>query len=85
MTVYLVGELSYELSKSVASNDADARLVLLEDAVYHATREQSGQLYAVTDDVERRGLRLKLQPGIHLISYEQLVEMMEKEKVLNFL
>ncbi|MDG6997903.1 MAG: hypothetical protein JRN15_02180 [Nitrososphaerota archaeon] len=85
MTVYLVDESSFALAKSFASKDSDAHLVLLEDAVYHATTERNGQLYAITDDVERRGLRSKLQPSIVLISYDQMVEMMERERVVNLL
>lgn len=85
MTVYLVDEPSFELAKSIASEDSDAHLVLLEDAVYHTTAEGNGKLYAITDDVDRRGLRSKLQSNIVLISYDQLVEMMEKERVVNLL
>ena len=86
MTVYLIDESSFELAKSIASNDDNARLILLEDAVYlAASREQIGEVYVISDDVERRGLKSRLKSSAHLINYDQLVEMIEKEKVVNFL
>lgn len=85
MTIYLIGEPSYELAKSIASKDSEARMILLEDAVYLATMENNERLYVVSDDVERRGLKSKLQPGTNLINYDRLVEMMEKERVVNIL
>ena len=39
MTVYLVNETCYDIAISYSSQDSSARVVLLEDAVYHALKE----------------------------------------------
>lgn len=86
MVVYLIEESSYELAKLIASKDDNAHLVLLEDAVYlAASPKQIGEVYAISEDVERRGLKSKLKSSTHLINYDQLVELIEKEKVVNLL
>jgi sulfur relay protein TusB/DsrH len=44
-----------------------------------------GSVFAVEEDVARRGLREKIPRFVRVISYSDLVEMMEREKVVNFL
>ncbi len=86
MTIYLVDEPFLDVAISYASRDPGARLVLLQDAVYSSARaDLPGQVYAVEDDVTRRGLRAKMPPGVHVIGYDELVRMIEDEKVVNFL
>lgn len=86
VTVYLVDEPFVGLAASFASKDSSARLVLLQDAVY-ASRNLSipGGVYVIDDDVSRRGLKAKVPPAVHIITYEGLVELLEHEKVVNFL
>ncbi len=87
MTVYLVDEPFYDIALSYALNGDRSSIVLLEDAVYLALRENQIQVetFAIADDVSRRGLNSKMPSSVHIITYDNLVEMMEREKVVNFL
>ncbi len=86
MTVYLIDEPFVDVALSFAAADAGARIVLLQDAVYSSPRIQTpGEVYAIDEDVARRGLKARMPPTVHVIGYDGLVEMMEKEKVINFL
>ncbi|MDG7001007.1 MAG: sulfurtransferase complex subunit TusB [Nitrososphaerota archaeon] len=84
MTVFLVGEDSLNVALSYSS--PDGRVVLLEDAVYAAVKGNvNGNVYVLGDDVERRGLKSKIPSTVRIITYTDLVKMMETEKVVNFL
>ncbi len=83
--MYLVDEPFYDIAMAYASQDAGARVVLLQDAVYFATGAQAAEVYVIRDDVNRRGLELKVHNSVRVIDYRGLVEMMEKERVVNFL
>ena len=84
MTVYLVGEASLNVALSYSS--PEARIVLLEDAIYAAVKGGlGGNVYVLNEDVNRRGLNSKISSSVHIISDTELVKMMETEKVINFL
>jgi sulfur relay protein TusB/DsrH len=86
MTIYLVDEPHVDTAVSYASLDDSANVVLLQDAVYSASRiTLPVKVYLVEDDLARRGLKSKISPKIRVISYDELVQMMKKEKVINFL
>ncbi len=86
MTVYLVDEPFLDIAIAYASKDTTAHIVLLQDAVYSAPRVQApAPVYVVADDVARRGLSARMPPSVRTISYDELVAMMERERVVNFL
>ena len=86
MTVYLVDEPFLEVAASYASRDPEAKVVLIQDAVYSPPgSDVPFQVFAVLQDVERRGVRTRMPPTVQLIGYDELVRMMEDEKVVNFL
>ncbi len=75
-----------EVGLAYAGNDPGARIVLLEDAVYLACKMGlRGKVYALQDDVKRRGLSGSVVAGVEMIGYDKLVEMMEAERVVCFL
>jgi len=75
-----------EVGLAYAGNDPGAHIVLLQDAVYLACKAGlQGMVYAVRDDVTRRGLTGSIVPGVEIIGYDKLVEMMEAERVVCFL
>ena len=85
MTIYLVDEPFIDIAVSYAK-DKSARIVLIQDAVYaSATVHAPGEVCVIKDDVARRGLQSRIPPGISVIDYDELVRMMETEKVVNFL
>ena len=86
MTVYLVDEPNLSIALEYASEDKEARLVLLQDAVYGASKAKiRGAVYAIDKDVARRGLGARIPASVKVIGYPELVQMMESEKVVNFL
>lgn len=86
MTIYLVDEQFVDTAVSYAALDSSVQIVLLQDAVYSAMKMTSPkQIYVIEDDIARRGLKSKLPSGTNVISYDQLIQMMKKEKVINFL
>jgi len=86
MTVYLIDEPFTEIGLSIAADGPTARVVLVQDAVYRGRDEgiRAGT-YAIRDDVSRRGLLGALRPGVQVIGYDALVEMMEAERAVCFL
>ena len=86
MTLYLVDEPFAKLAFAYAANDPSARVVLLQDGVYVARGGAfKGEVYYIGDDATRRGLAGPFPSGAHSIGFEELVTMMESEKVVNFL
>jgi len=87
LTVYLVDEPFADIGLVYAAGDPEARIVLLQDGVYVARAGPvRGDLYMIRDDVSRRGLATHVFPtNVHMIGYDDLVEMMEKDRVVCFL
>lgn len=86
MTIYLIDEPFAEVGLSYAASDPGARVVLVQDAVHLARRGGlQGKVYAIGEDVARRGLSGSLAPGVEAIGYDRLVEMMETDRVVCFL
>ncbi len=86
MTIYLMDEPYADVGLAYAADDPDARVVLVQDAVYLARGDVlKGRIYALADDVSRRGLKGTIDSGVGLIGYDELVRMMEAERVLCFL
>ena len=86
MTIYLIDEPFAPIGLAYAENDPGARIVLLQDAVHVGQRNHmKGMVYAVADDVARRGLADSIDPSVKIIGYDELVEMMEGDRVVCFL
>jgi len=86
LTLYLMDEPFAAVGLAYAANDPEARVVLLQDAVYLACKDGlQGKVYVVKEDVMRRGLTSSIRAGVETIGYNGLVELMEKERVLCFL
>jgi sulfur relay protein TusB/DsrH len=86
LTIYLIDEPYAEVGLAYAANDPNSRAVLLQDAVYLAQKGRpQGRVYAIGDDVARRGLTGHIDPSVQTIDYGKLVEMMETERVVCFL
>lgn len=86
MTVYLTDEPFAEVALAYAAEDPTARVVLLQDAVY-LTRggNLKGEVYVIRDDVVRRGLSDSISSTVHVIGYDGLVDLMDKDRVVGFL
>jgi sulfur relay protein TusB/DsrH len=86
LTVYLTDEPFADIAMAYAAQDPTARVVLLQDAVYLARRGSlKGEIYVIGDDVTRRGLSDFISSAVHVIGYDGLVDLMERDRVVNFL
>ncbi len=61
-------------------------IVLVNDGVYLDVEDapRSAKIYAVKEDVERRGMKNRLGGRVELIDYDGLVDLIIKNKVANF-
>jgi sulfur relay protein TusB/DsrH len=85
--VYLIDKKFGNNSLRIAEQDKDAEIVLIQDGIYLDVKkiENSGnKVYAVKDDVEKRGYTEILSKNIELIDYGKLVDLILANKVVNF-
>lgn len=85
--LYLINKAYGENGLRIAKLDAEAQIVLLQDGVYVDARRFVGskaKVYAVRDDVEKRGLVERVPEDVELIGYSQLVDLIVGNKVINF-
>ena len=84
------------LAETIGERGGDVAFVLMLDAVYMATvaeentavkdmMEKGSKVFLLKSDVERRGLEKRLLPGVELIDYEGLIDILfsEDQRVLN--
>jgi sulfur relay protein TusB/DsrH len=85
--VYLIDKKFGNNSLRIAEQDKNAEIVLIQDGIYLDVKrnEDSGnKIYAVKDDVEKRGYNEILSKNIELIDYGKLVDLILANKVINF-
>lgn len=98
-TLIVLKENEYEALGTVESLEKrgeEIALVMMLDAVYMATvaeentavkdmMEKGSKVLLLRSDVERRGLEKRLLPGVELIDYEGLIDILfsEDQRVLN--
>jgi sulfur relay protein TusB/DsrH len=85
MAVYLVDRPQGEEALSIAALDPDAQIVLIQDGVYLDTKAVAEKaVYAVAEDVKRRGLVGQLPTYVKLIDYGEVIDLVVANKVVNF-
>ena len=85
--VYLIDKKFGDNAIRIAEQDNDAEVVLIQDGVYIDVKklEDSGsKVYAVKDDVDKRGYGEMLSGNVELIDYGKLVDLILANKVVNF-
>ncbi len=98
-TLIVLKENEYEALGTVESLEkrgGEIAMVMMLDAVYMATvaedntavkdmMEKGSKIFLLKRDVERRGLEKRLLPGVELIDYEGLIDILfsEDQRVLN--
>ena len=85
MALYLVDKLYGGNGLALASADGEAKIVLLQDGVYLDIGKVSGaELYAISEDIDNRGLQNVLPASVKRIDYGELVDLIVENKVYNF-
>jgi len=84
--LYLCGDTMLgPLGLKYARMDPDAIVVLIKDGVYLDTLAVQGKkIYAIDEDVKRRGMGERLQGKAEVIAYDALVDLILENKVANF-
>jgi len=86
MMLYLLGDkMLGAVGLQYAQMDADAVVVLIKDGVYLDTRTvQDKKIYAIDEDVKRRGMEGRLKDKAEIVGYDKLVDLVLENKVANF-
>ena len=86
MALYLVDKPLAENALALARLDAGAKIALIQDGVYVdvADLADSHEIFAIADDVTKRGLASLLDSRIKVIGYGDLVDLIVADKVYNF-
>lgn len=85
MGLYLVDKFYGQTGLTLASADKEAKVVLLQDGVYLDTSRLSGaEVYAISEDIEKRGLQKVVPSSVKRIGYDELVDLIVDNKVYNF-
>lgn len=85
MALYLVDKPYGQNGLALVSIDKEAKVVLVQDGVYLDTSEVSGaELYAIEEDIEKRGLQDIVPSSVSRINYAELVDLIVDNKVYNF-
>ncbi len=84
--VYLCGEKYLgQVATQYAQMDPDAIVVLIKDGVYLDTTPLKGKkIFAIDEDVKRRGMGERIKAKAEIIGYDALVDLVVNNKVANF-
>ena len=68
-----------------AQMDDDAIIVLIKDGVFLDLQSVQGKkVYAIDEDVKRRGMGERLKDKAEVIGYDKLVDLIFEHKVANY-
>lgn len=81
MALYLINLPFAKEGMELAKKDSEAKVVLLEDGVY-ADASGLGEVYAIKEDVEKRGMGSRMG-STKIIDYDELVDLIVDNKVVN--
>ena len=84
--LYLCGDkILGTVGLQYAQMDPDAIVVLIKDGVYLDIQAVQGKkIYAIDEDVKRRGMTGRLKDKTDIIDYDGLVDLVFENKVANF-
>ena len=84
--LYLLGDkIIGSVGVSYAQMDAEAIVVLIKDGVFLDIEAfQDKKIYAMDEDVKRRGMGGRLKDKAEIIGYDKLVDLILENKVVNF-
>lgn len=86
--LYLLDQAAGKNGINLAQSDDGCEVVLLQNGVYLDVKpliDSNVKVYAIKDDVAKRGLQACLPNGVELIDYGRLVDLIVANKVINFI
>lgn len=84
--LYLLGDkIIGPVGLQHAQMDDDAIIVLIKDGVFLDLRPVQGKkIYAMVEDVKRRGMGERFKDKAEVIGYDKLVDLIFEHKVANY-
>ena len=84
--LYLLGDKTIgPVGLQHAQMDDDAIIVLIKDGVFLDLQPVQGKkIYAIDEDVKRRGMGERLKDKAEVIGYDKLVDLIFEHKVANY-
>jgi len=85
--LYLIDQSIGGNALALAAGDSDAVVVLVQDGVYLDVSQlgKAGRpVYAIKRDIERRGLEKRVPGEVKRIGFDDLVDLIIENKVVNF-
>jgi sulfur relay protein TusB/DsrH len=84
--LYLLGDkIIGPVGLQHAQMDDDAIIVLIKDGVFLDLQAVQGKkIYAIDEDVKRRGMGERLKDKAEVIGYDKLVDLIFEHKVANY-
>ncbi|MEE8431996.1 MAG: DsrH/TusB family sulfur metabolism protein [Candidatus Desulfatibia sp.] len=84
--LYLIDIHHRKIGFEYAKMDPEAKVVLIQDGVFTTAAELPDvpEVFAVKEDVERRAIAKRLGDKVKLIDYDELVDLLMSNKVINF-
>jgi sulfur relay protein TusB/DsrH len=84
--LYLLGDkIIGPVGLQHAQMDDDAIIVLIKDGVFLDLQAVQGKkIYAIDEDVKRRGMGERLKDKAEVIGYDRLVDLVFEHKVANY-
>lgn len=85
--LYLIDKRYEDNGLRIAEQDKDAEVVLIQDGIYMDIKrlgDSGSKVYAVKDDVEKRGYGEIIPDNVEIIDYGKLVDLILANKVVNF-
>ena len=84
--LYLLGDkIIGPVGLQHAQMDDDAIIVLVKDGVFLDLQPVQGKkIYAIDEDVKRRGMGERLKDKAEVIGYDKLVDLIFEHKVANY-
>lgn len=85
--LYLLDKAIGQNALPIAVQDKGAKVVLIQDGVYLETeplRAAGAEVFAIGQDVQKRGIAGSLPSHVKVIDYGQLIDLVFANKVINF-
>ncbi len=85
--LYLIDKRYENSGFRIAEQDKGAEVVLIQDGIYMDVKklgDSGSKVYAVKDDVEKRGYGEIIPDNVEIIDYGKLVDLILANKVVNF-
>jgi sulfur relay protein TusB/DsrH len=88
MALFLIDKNLSQMGLLLAKTEENARVVLIQDGVFiEVSRDDflpGTEIFYVENDLAKRGIE-NIPEGSRMINYDELIDLIENEKIYNFI